>query len=138
MADSKGVILNLDTIDPELTVNVDHSRIVQVITNVLSNAVKFSDGAKQVDINLTTLGDHACLKIRDHGIGIPDNAQNTVFGRFHQVDSTDHRRFEGSGLGMNISRDIITAHEGSLHYESKIGEGTTFFVELPLITPGSA
>lgn len=135
MADSKSVTLNIGTIAGDLTVNADHSRIVQVITNVLSNAIKFSDGAKQVDVQLASKANHACLEIRDYGIGIPENAQNTVFGRFHQVDSTDHRRFEGSGLGMNISRDIVTAHEGLLHYDSKIGEGTTFYVELPLITP---
>ena len=132
MADTRNVKINLGQLDHTLTVNADHNRIVQVITNVLSNAVKFSNGAGQVDVDLSTVGTTARLIIRDYGIGIPENAQNTVFGRFLQVDSSDHRQFEGTGLGMSISHDIMQAHGGKMHYESEIGKGTSFFIELPM------
>lgn len=132
MADSKQVDLVAGTLDADLYIEGDHSRLVQVITNVLSNAVKFSDGAERVEISLMTHGDQARLSIRDFGIGIPDNAHATVFGRFNQIDSSDHRRFEGTGLGMNISHDIIKAHDGQLHYESVLGEGTDFYIDIPL------
>lgn len=132
MADSKGVDLVAGKLDADLMIEADQTRIVQVITNVLSNAVKFSDGADRVEISLTEFEGHARLSIRDFGIGIPENAQDTVFGRFNQIDNSDHRKFEGTGLGMNISHDIVKAHDGRLHYDSVIGQGTLFHVDLPL------
>lgn len=132
MADSKGVDLVPGVLDETLMVHADPSRIVQVITNVLSNAVKFSDGADRVEISLVADGQMARLSVQDFGIGIPENEQQTVFGRFNQIDSSDHRKFEGTGLGMNISYEIIEAHDGKLHYESQIGQGTRFHIDLPL------
>ena len=132
MADKKNVQISVGTIDHSLYVRADQRRIVQVIVNVLSNAVKFSDGAERVEVELTASDGNACLKVRDYGIGIPENSQQKVFGLFHQIDSSDHRRFDGTGLGMSISNDIMQAHDGRVHYISETGQGTSFFIELPL------
>ena len=69
--------------------------------------------------------------VKDHGAGIPPGSQDKVFGRFSQLDSSDQRRTGGTGLGMNISREIVEAMGGTIDYESELGKGTTFFVDLP-------
>lgn len=132
MADKRNIRIKLGKLDHAITVRADQNRIVQVVTNVLSNAVKFSDDADKVDVELITVGSTARLIVRDYGIGIPENAQDTVFGRFLQVDGSDNRQFEGSGLGMSISHDIMQAHKGKVHYSSEYGIGTSFYIELPL------
>jgi signal transduction histidine kinase len=69
--------------------------------------------------------------VTDHGAGIPRARKEKVFGRFTQLDSSDQRRTGGTGLGMNISREIVEAMGGTIDYESELGVGTTFFVDLP-------
>lgn len=132
MADNRNVEILIRDMDPSVYVHADHNRIVQVITNVLSNAVKFSDGADHIDIHMTVKKNCARIHIQDYGIGIPDDSHHSVFGRFNQIDSSDHRRFKGTGLGMSISHDIMEAHGGKLHYDSEIGKGTTFYIDVPL------
>lgn len=116
-------------------VNTDPSRLMQVLGNVISNAAKFSNEKGEVDIWLSTSDDHVRIFVRDHGVGIRDDAKEEVFGRFVQLDSSDQRHYGGTGLGMNISREIIEALGGTIDYESQLGAGTTFFIELPYTKP---
>ncbi|HSF64904.1 MAG TPA: ATP-binding protein [Paracoccaceae bacterium] len=111
----------------------DHDRLMQVLDNLLSNAVKFSRGGNKVVVSLDENGKRARISVRDSGIGIPENSREKVFGRFTQVDSSDLRKHGGTGLGLNISQEIVIAHNGSIDYVSRLGEGTTFFIDLPLI-----
>lgn len=115
-----------------LWVRGDSDRLHQVILNVLSNAIKFSGDGQNVHLRIEADGAHARLFIRDTGIGIPPEARDAVFAPFAQVDATDRRKFGGTGLGMSISRAIMEGHGGRIDFESSVGKGTTFVVELDL------
>lgn len=114
-------------------VHTDPARLMQVFGNILSNAAKFSHEKADVEIWLAVTDDRVRIFIRDHGVGIPEGSKDEVFGRFTQVDTSDQRKFGGTGLGMNISREIVEALGGAIDYESELGVGTTFFIELPRI-----
>lgn len=120
-------------VEAPVMVSADRGRLMQVLANILSNAFKFSRTGGTVTVGLERDGQIARISIRDEGIGIPQGASEKVFGVFSQVDASDVRRVSGSGLGMSIARRIVEMHEGHIDYRSVLGEGTTFFVELPLL-----
>lgn len=113
-------------------VDGDRQRLMQVLANILSNAIKFSKDPGVVRLSVSVVGSQAEVRISDNGIGIPEDARAKVFGRFTQVDSSDTRNRGGSGLGMHITQQILEQHGGSIDYESVIGEGTTFIALVPL------
>jgi signal transduction histidine kinase len=108
----------------------DRNRTSQVLVNILSNAAKFSQEGGTVDIAILVKDRVTRVEVTDHGCGIPDGMGDKVFGRFTQIDSTDQRKFGGSGLGMSISRRIMNELGGRIDYHSRLGQGTTFFIEL--------
>ena len=111
--------------------DTDRSRLMQVVGNLISNAAKFSRADGDVDIWLVADRGRARISVRDHGIGIPNGVKDQVFGRFTQIDSSEQRKFGGTGLGLNISREIIEVLGGTIDYESTLSVGTTFFIEVP-------
>ncbi len=120
-------------------VSVDADRLIQVITNLLSNAVKFSPAQSVVEVMLTRVAGRLRVAVRDHGPGIPQEFRGRLFQKFSQADSSDTRVKGGTGLGLNISRSIVERFAGSIGFESREGEGTTFFFELPeLVVPDGA
>ena len=131
-ADDYCITLELPDIQDDVEVHADYDRLHQVLDNLLSNAVKFSPKGQKVEINFERDGEIGRLIVRDHGIGIPENSRDVVFGQFRQVDGSDHRSFDGTGLGLSITEQIVTAMGGRIDYESTLGEGTTFTVEIPL------
>ena len=125
-------VLNLDEAE-EVYVRTDPSRLMQVFANVISNAAKFSPNKGDIYIWVVLDNDTAQVCIRDQGVGIPPGSKEKVFGRFMQVDSTDQRTFGGTGLGMNISKEIMSAIGGDIDYESEVGHGTTFKIFVPRV-----
>lgn len=119
-----------ETIGDDYFIVGDKSRIEQVLTNLLSNAAKFSDKQSTIYVCLERVGDALRLKVRDEGIGIPDGSEHLVFEEFTQLDGNDNRKFDGTGLGLSISKRIIEAHGGKISYTSQVGVGTTFVIEL--------
>lgn len=117
---------------------VDRQRIEQVLFNLLSNAVKFSPEDGVVEMRVRPRADTVRIEVHDSGIGIPPGSEEVVFGKFSQVDSSDHRSHGGSGLGLNISRNIVEAHGGTLSYRSTQGAGTVFLLDLPAARGGTA
>ena len=111
----------------------DEPRLMQVLSNMISNAAKFSSDGGQVRVGCERLGDTARIYVQDNGIGIPENAREKVFDRFSQVDSSDERHVGGTGLGMNISKEIVEHFDGTIDFVSELGVGTTFFVDLPAL-----
>ncbi|MEQ9695212.1 HAMP domain-containing sensor histidine kinase [Shimia sp. SDUM112013] len=134
-ADGRGVKVKLAKSDRDLCINADYDRMTQVIDNLLSNAVKFSDAGDTVKASVKANADYAIISVQDEGIGIPAGSRDVVFGKFAQVDGSDHRAHEGTGLGLNIVKQIVEAHGGMVDFESELGVGTTFFVKLPLCDP---
>jgi anti-sigma regulatory factor (Ser/Thr protein kinase) len=116
----------------------DESRLMQVLSNMISNAAKFSSDGGEVTVGAKPAGGTIRIFVTDHGAGIPPGAKEKVFGRFTQLDSSDQRRTGGTGLGMNISREIVEAMGGTIDYESELGVGTTFFVDLPRLQVNEA
>jgi len=115
-----------------LIAHADYSKIQQVLTNLLSNAIKFSEAGGRVDIRLFANAGRVGVEVRDYGIGIPEGSRELVFGKFHQIDSSDERNYEGSGLGLSIAEQIIVAHDGVIDYVSELGKGSSFMFELPI------
>ncbi|MFP5501825.1 MAG: sensor histidine kinase [Candidatus Sericytochromatia bacterium] len=116
-----------------IPVLVDAGRIHQVVTNLLTNAAKFTDPGGSVSLTVRQEGGEAVLEVADTGIGIPAEHREKVFDKFYQVDGGDTRRANGSGLGLSIVQAIVEeGHGGKLELESAPGVGTTFRVRLAL------
>jgi PAS domain S-box-containing protein len=106
----------------------DRERILQVLTNLFSNAIKFGAG-RPIELDASVRGATVELSVRDHGIGISKEDQSRIFGRFERAVSTRH--FGGLGLGLYISAQILRAHRGSIRVESEPGQGARFVITLP-------
>ena len=132
-ADAK-VTLARVTDDVNRQLRADPDRLKQVVGNVISNAVKFSPEGGRVDCATRVIGAHLRLSVQDSGIGIPENNEDQVFGRFNQVASGAAKASGGSGLGMHIAKMLIERMGGAISYESQVGEGTTFHIDILLAT----
>ena len=113
-------------------VNADYDRLMQVMANILSNAVKFSEMGGDVVVSLEDDASKVRISIQDQGEGIPEEARDKVFAQFEQVDGSSQRKAGGTGLGMYITKKIMSGHGGSINYASKVNKGTTFFIDIPL------
>ncbi|MDX2213935.1 MAG: PAS domain S-box protein [Oculatellaceae cyanobacterium bins.114] len=111
----------------------DSDRIIQTLTNLLSNAIKFSHQGNTVWLTAEASGEEILLAVKDRGRGIPADKLDTIFERFQQVDASDSRNHDGTGLGLAICRSIVQQHAGRIWVESVLGEGSTFYVALPLL-----
>lgn len=110
----------------------DYNRLMQVMDNLLSNAIKFSPIGSQVLVSVEILNSIVRVKVKDQGEGIPEAIQSKIFQKFVQAHSSLHRKVSGTGLGLAITKSIIEQLKGSIHFESKLKEGSTFYFELPL------
>ncbi len=126
--------LALHTERPLLEVNIDARRIEQVLVNLLTNAIKYSPYGGLIDIALLVDESEQEVKIsvQDFGMGIPLHQQAQIFGRFMRADNARAASISGTGLGLYLCRSLVEQHEGRLWFESTEGEGTTFFLALPL------
>lgn len=113
----------------------DELRIKQIFMNIISNAVKFT-ARGHLKITLEEKNDTVVCGIEDTGIGIPIDKQTEVFDAFRQIDSGPTREYGGTGLGMNITKRLVELMGGKIWLESKVGKGTTFYVELPKAVAG--
>jgi signal transduction histidine kinase len=116
---------------PERTVNADRKRLLQVMTNLLSNAAKFSPEGEIVQVSTEDRGATVRIGVHDRGPGIPENFRNRIFGRFTQADSTTARQKGGTGLGLAICKRLVEMMQGRIGFEDRAGGGTTFYFELP-------
>jgi PAS domain S-box-containing protein len=108
------------------TLFADPDRVIQTLTNLISNAVKFSPLAGMVRVSCARREDEVLFQVADEGRGIPADKQDTIFERFQQVDASDSREKGGTGLGLAICRTIVENHDGRIWVESVPGEGSTF------------
>lgn len=116
---------------PDTSCTLDADRFVQVLTNLISNAVKFSPAGGVVDIHLRRTERAVCIAVQDYGPGIPVDFQPRIFQKFAQADVTDSRHAHGTGLGLSISKALVERMGGSIRYITATGQGTTFIMEFP-------
>ncbi len=110
----------------------DKERVAQVLTNLISNAIKYSPHAKKIIVQSVKTRDTVTLSVQDFGIGIPKKKQPLVFERFYRVSGSKEDTFPGLGLGLFISAEIIKRQGGKIWVESTEGKGSTFYFSLPL------
>lgn len=133
LATRKSQDLIVHTPDAPVKVTGDANRLLQVLVNILSNAIKFSDEKGQIITSLRHSGGTLFLSVADNGAGIPENSEQDVFRPFTQLDGSDKREHGGSGLGLSIAKRILEDHGGRIYYQSTRGQGTTFTIELEII-----
>jgi PAS domain S-box-containing protein len=126
-----GVRFELSETVPGARVDADSDRFAQVLTNLLSNAAKFSPRGDVVTISVKRWEDKLRITVSDRGPGIPAEFRDRIFQKFSQADSSDRRAKGGTGLGLSISKTIVEHHSGSLSFETQEGRGTSFFMDLP-------
>lgn len=120
-----------------LYINVDPDRLMQVMSNLMSNAAKFSHHDSIVEISADNINGSVRIAVCDKGRGIPKDFQNRVFDKFTQADTSDKREINGTGLGLHISKAIVEQHDGTLSFVSTPGKGSEFYIDLSM-TEGSA
>jgi two-component system phosphate regulon sensor histidine kinase PhoR len=129
LTEHKGQTVQLHLPEIASQVEVDRRRMEQVLTNILSNAIKFTPKQGHIDLRMTETPDSLQVCVTDNGPGIPTEDQEHIFDRFYVV--TDGRGLSGVGLGLYIGRQMIDLHGGRIWVESRVGEGSTFCFAVP-------
>jgi signal transduction histidine kinase len=135
-ASKLGIHVTTDPCEEDCQITGDRKRLIQVMVNLLSNALKFSDEGGAVKVRVETLGGRIRISVHDEGVGIPEGAKDSVFGKFSQVDSSDVRKVGGTGLGLNITKQLVERHNATIDYVSELGVGSTFYIEFDRLTDG--
>ena len=132
-------VLNQPAINKNISLNVNgHGTVIgvrrflfEMIYNICDNAIKYNTENGSVDVEITDINNDIIIKIKDTGIGIPEEYQSRIFERFYRVDKSHSKQSGGTGLGLSIVKHAVLYHHGQIKLESSIGKGTTFIITLP-------
>ncbi|WP_437942114.1 sensor histidine kinase [Sorangium sp. So ce341] len=127
-ASERGICIELEIIERPLPADFDQERVLQVLSNLVSNAIKFTAPGGKIGVRGERAGDELRFSVSDTGPGIPHHLLELVFERFWQAGGTDRR---GLGLGLYICKNLVKAHGGRIWAESRLGEGSTFYFTIP-------
>ncbi|AGX43166.1 hybrid sensor histidine kinase/response regulator [Clostridium saccharobutylicum] len=131
-AQLKNIKIIFDTDVEEVILACDLDSIERIILNLLSNAIKFTPKDGHVFVNISTNDNLVQIKVKDSGIGIPEDEQNMIFERFKQVDNLLTRTNEGSGIGLNLVKSLVEMHGGTIKVNSEYKKGSEFVIEIPI------
>jgi CheY-like chemotaxis protein len=137
LAERNGISLIFRSALRSLTLTADPEPLEKVLLNLLSNAVKFTGNGGIIDVSVGQDGDIALIVVRDSGVGIAASDLPHIFERFYQADSVNTRRYEGTGIGLALVKELVELHGGEIGVTSTLDQGTTFTVRLPLNVAGS-
>ncbi len=129
--ESKKYLIRREFTKRELWVEVDTDKMIQVIDNIMNNAIKYSPDGGIITVKLMETHNNIVLSINDQGLGIPKKDLTKIFDRFYRVDKARARQQGGTGLGLAISREVIKSHGGAIWAESREHRGSTFYIMLP-------
>jgi two-component system phosphate regulon sensor histidine kinase PhoR len=132
--EKRNAAVNVST-EGDTTLEGDRLHLVSVIFNLLDNALKYSAGNPQINIDMKESGKNVQLVIADSGIGVPAEYQNRVFEKFFRVPTGNLHNAKGYGLGLSYVSHVVKKHEGTLKLESVEGDGSKFFITLPKRKP---
>ena len=118
-----------------LEIEADYQKIQQILYNLLSNAIKFTQDKGQIEIGYKKQDEKVLLWVKDNGVGIDKKYEGKIFGKFVQLNNVYSKKESSTGLGLTITKELVELHNGKIWFESVVGEGTTFFVEMPLEQP---
>ncbi|MFA0823195.1 MAG: ATP-binding protein [Methanomethylovorans sp.] len=135
LAAKKEIVLRMYIDDDFMEMDIDRGKIKQVLYNLIGNAIKFTDCGGFVTICAKIDANMVEISVKDTGIGISKADQHKLFKPFSQIDSSISRKYEGTGLGLVLAKEIINLHGGQIWLESEIGKGTTFIFTIPLNKP---
>ena len=131
LAQKKNQKLDYSISNKKIVVNIDSERIQQVLSNVISNAIKYSPENAEINVKLYEEDDFALVSVSDTGFGIPESDLPRIFERFYRVDKARSRKVGGTGLGLAIAKEIMELHNGKIYAESEYGNGTTITLKFP-------
>jgi len=137
-AKARGLNIEGHAPEPLPLVLGDSLRLEEVLKNLLENAIQYTPAPGSIRVSAGVEGERAVLCVADTGIGIPSTDQQRIFERFYRVDVARSREAGGTGLGLSIAKHIVEAHQGRLWVESELGQGSRFFVSLPVHAPEPA
>ncbi len=115
-----------------VTLNTDPHRLTQALSNLLSNACKYSPANDEILVSYKVINDQLMIEVSDHGTGIPNEFRARIFTKFSQADSSDTRGKDGTGLGLAICKELVEQMGGQIGYESEPGHGACFWIKLPI------
>lgn len=131
-ANLKSVELNyINEIEEDTILKLDHPKIEMILSNYLSNALKFTPKGGTITLHIKKIAQNLQISVQDTGIGIPKSALHRVFDRFYQVKRTDY--YEGTGIGLSLCKELAELQQGKVWVESKMNQGSTFYVQLPFV-----
>ena len=128
IAESKKIILKFESDYENIQVNYDPDKMEKIFNNIYSNAFKFTPERGEIKTTLSINNAFVEIKIKDTGIGIPEDRIKNIFDRFYQVDSSTTRKHEGTGIGLSLAKELIELHKGKINVSSKVSEGTEFII----------
>ena len=131
LANKKNINLIKDSKD-FCEIDADYQKIQQILYNLLSNAIKFTQTDGSIHIGYTVDKKHLTLYVKDNGVGIDMKYKGKIFGKFVQLNNVYSKKESSTGLGLTITKELTELHKGKIWFESVVGEGTTFYVKLPL------
>ena len=134
LANKKHIDLNKEAKD-FLEIEADYQKIQQILYNLLSNAIKFTPDNGQIEIGYKKQSNSVLLWVKDTGVGIDKKYEGKIFGKFVQLNNVYSKKESSTGLGLTITKELVELHNGKIWFESVLGEGTTFYVKMPLLQP---
>ena len=130
-AERKRISLKFNPEREEFTLYIDEDKIDKILSNILSNALKFTKKGGSINVKTCVTGNNVEISVSDNGIGIPKDQLDKIFDRFYQVDNKLSKEYEGTGVGLSLTKELVELHKGKVFVESEEGKGSTFIITLP-------
>jgi len=132
LSNKKFISYKFDFPKQELLVYFDREKLEKIIANLLSNAIKYTSDFGTIKVKVYSKDNQVIIEIKDSGIGIPEHEMEFVFDRYYRVNNKESKENKGTGIGLSLTKELVTLHKGKIELESKVGEGTVFKIYLEL------